>query len=280
VPNRIELRQEVEVPPQPENGIFSWIRDSDVSSSDRKEFVANLSYERAREGLSDEAVIREDILDKASFLKTFRLLLPSLGLVGGERVLEMGACHGWASVLIKQRFPGCTVVAADLLEDAIEHATKWESLFETQLDEKWACHCRHLPFADAQFDLIFTFASFHHFGVSNDFSGALSEMLRVLKPGGRIVLLYEPSCPPFLYGRAHRAVNRRREEEGVDEDLLVPARLSKTVGRLGAAIRIEYFPEPRFRDSPVSTLYYFLLSRFRWLCPLAMCTVNVEIAKR
>jgi len=277
---RIELREEVSVPAEPVDGIFSWIRDTDVSTSDRKEFVANDAYERAREELSDEAVIREDILDKASFLKTFRLLLPSLGLSGGEQVLEMGACHGWASVLVKQLFPNCTVVAADLLVDALGHATKWESLFETKLDERWACHCRNLPFADAQFDRIFTFASFHHFGVGNDFSRTLGEMLRVLKPGGRIVLLYEPSCPAFLYRRAYRAVNRRREEEGVDEDLVVPSRLARTIRGLGATCRVKYFPEPRFRDSPVSTMYYFVLSRLRWLCPLAMCTVNVEIVRR
>jgi ubiquinone/menaquinone biosynthesis C-methylase UbiE len=200
-------------------------------------------------------------------------------LHGGESVLEMGACHGWASTILKQCHPGCTVVVADLLADALAHAARWEELFEVSLDGKWACHCRNLPFADAQFDRIFTFASFHHFGIGNDYRGALSEMLRVLKPGGKIVLLYEPSSPSYLYEQAHRIVNRRRAEEGVDEDLIVPGRLQEEARQLGANASFQYFPESRNRESPSSTVYYALLAFFPWLCRFTVCTVNVTISK-
>jgi SAM-dependent methyltransferase len=261
------------------DGLYHWIRKDLLTASDNKEFASDAIFEQANADCSENQFIREDVLRKASFLKTFLLVPDRLGLSGNASVLEMGACNGWASALLKKNHPSCTVVATDLLAKALARSVHWERLFESRIDAKWACHCRQLPFADAQFDVVFTFASFHHFGIGNDFRGALKEMLRVVKPGGRIVLLYEPSCPPFLYKRAFAAVNRRREEEGVDEDLLVPSRLAKQVANLGAEARIEYFPEARFRDSPASTAYYFLLSRFPFLCRFAMCTVNVIIRR-
>jgi len=260
-------------------GIYTWISEDQLTKSDQKEFVSDDIFDRKNAQLSGINFIREDVLRKASFLKTFLLVQDRLELSGGECVLEMGACSGWASALIKRSRPNCTVVASDLLPKALARSVHYEDLFESRIDAKWSCHCRQLPFADAQFDVVFTFASFHHFGIGNDFRGALKEMLRVTKPGGRIVLLYEPSCPAFLYKHAFAAVNRRREEEGVDEDLLVPSKLAKQVAELGAEARIEYFPEARFRDSPPSTAYYFLLSRFPFLCRFAMCTVNVQISR-
>jgi len=261
------------------SGVSVWMGHQALTGSDRKELEANANFEGSIQGLSDIDFIREDAFNKSNFLKTFSSMEKLLSLDGRENVLEMGACHGWASALVKKNYPGCTVVAADLLAKALARSTHWENFFGSRIDGKWACQCRQLPFADAQFDVVFTFASFHHFGIENDFSGAIREMLRVLKPGGKIALLYEPSCPAFLYKKAFAAVNRRRADEGVDEDLIVPSRLQKQVEQLGGRAEIHYFPEARFRDSPASTAYYFLLSRFPFVCSFAVCTVNVMIWK-
>jgi SAM-dependent methyltransferase len=275
----ILLRQEASGVPVDEAGVRTWMEQSVLSFSDHKELQANASFEESICGKSESEFIAEDILAKSNFLKNFLALQGLLKLEGQERVLEMGACHGWASAVLKKSYPGCTVVATDLLAKALARSVFWEKFLQSRVDAKWASHCRQLPFADDQFDVVFTFASFHHFGVANDFSAVLREMLRVLQPHGRIVLLYEPSCPAFLYKQAFAAVNRRRHEDGVDEDLLVPSRITKQAALLGARVSVDYFPEPRFRDSPSAAAYYFGLSRFSALCRFAMCTVNVTITK-
>ena len=247
------------------------------SASDRKEFLSNDCYESSRTTWSAAQLLFGDILDKADFAKTFIELLPKLQLSGKEAVLEMGACHGWASALVKQAYPGCHVVASDLLTEALQHAEQWESFLGCRIDEKWACHCRDLPFADKQFDRVFTFASFHHFGVNNRFEESLREMLRLLRPGGKIVLLYEPSAPAFLYHRALNRVNRKRADEGVDEDLIIPERLQREASQLGAQVQIDYYPNPSHRESPGAAAYYFMLSKVRAFAPLSVCTINVTI---
>ena len=47
---------------------------------------------------------------------------------------------------------------------------------------------RKMPFADASFDVIFASLSLHHMGSKDDRQRAASEMLRVLKPGGSILI--------------------------------------------------------------------------------------------
>jgi len=49
---------------------------------------------------------------------------------------------------------------------------------------------RKMPFADASFDVIFASLSLHHMGDGADRQHAAAEMLRVLKPGG-VILIYD-----------------------------------------------------------------------------------------
>ncbi len=176
-------------------------------------------------------------------------------------------------------YPDGYFVAADLVPDCVRHATKWERLLGAEINEKWAFNCRDIPFQDAQFDVIFTFAAFHHFGENGNYEAAAREMIRILRPGGRIVLLYEPSSPQLLYRSAFKRVNRKRQTEGVDEDVLLCDKLRKVVERLGCSFEAATYPIWQYRESVGSTLYYFLLSRVGPLSKLFVSTVNIEIQR-
>jgi hypothetical protein len=104
-------------------------------------------------------------------------------------------------------------------------------------------------------------------------------MNRLLVRGGRIVLLYEPSSPDYLYSFAYRRVNRRRKRDGVDEDVIRLSHLRKIAAELGLKMQYDFFSEFKHRSSISSTLYYLTVSKLPLLKRLLVCTVNVTMEK-
>jgi SAM-dependent methyltransferase len=260
-------------------GVSHFLSDSIHSSSDQKEFAFRQRHRERNRGYCGVDLF-DDIIFKTEFIRAFRKLIPRLELTGTERVLEMGAGHGWASVLLKRAFPDCYVVASDLVPAALQFCVNYEQILGLSIDEKWAFNCRESPFNGNSFDRIFTMAAFHHFGVKNDFSGALDEMLRILKPNGKIVLLYEPCAPKYLYKIMYQIVNTRRLEEGVDEDILVISRLREYSEKYNCSLSVEYYPAFQDRSGLKAQLYYYVLAKATPLLKAAVCCANITIEKR
>jgi ubiquinone/menaquinone biosynthesis C-methylase UbiE len=62
----------------------------------------------------------------------------------------------------------------------------------------YVCDCRRLPFEDATYDAVIIQGGLHHLQqLSEDLVACLDEIRRVLKPGGRFVMV-EPWLTPFL----------------------------------------------------------------------------------
>lgn len=260
--------------------VISYFNSSVMIDSDQKEFIATGKHEENVVQNQEMAITTfNDVVFKADFIRTFEALIPRLDLSGTEKILEMGAAHGWASALLKSKYPDCYVVASDLVPDAIKHAAIYEKLLNINLDEKWSFNCRDIPFEAETFDRIFAFAAFHHFGEYGDYSNCLEQMVNILKPKGKIVLLYEPSSPQYLYKYAFKRVNKRLEIDGVDEDVLVPSKIKKIAEKLGCKFEYELFPFYNHRPSIASTNYYYLLSKLGWFQRFFVSTVNIVIEK-
>ena len=101
------------------------------------------------------------------------------------RILDLGAGNGWLSYRLAQR--GHIVAAIDLLlnpQDGLGTYVHYDATFtpvQAEFDR--------LPFDDAQFDLTIFNASLHY---AVNYETTLCEALRVLHPGGQIVVLDSP----------------------------------------------------------------------------------------
>lgn len=111
-----------------------------------------------------------------------------LGLLGaqpGERVLDAGCGGGWlARAVASQVASGGSVVGVDASTAAVELAARLsEGEPRGQLTYERA-DLRALPLADASFDAV---ACISVLGFCDDPGRALSELRRVLRPGGRLL---------------------------------------------------------------------------------------------
>ncbi len=255
-------------------GIFYYLNDKILSKSDWKELIAHQTFEDYRTEKNQDDTF-DAIVFRSPTIQSFQKLIPNLDISGHETILEMGGGFCWASALLKREYPQAYVVGSDLIHSNLKFTVKFEKILHTHLNEKWVFNSRYIPFVDGQFDRIFTFAAFHHFGENNDFSQTLQEMIRILKPQGKIILLFEPSSPRYLYQWAFNRVNKNPY---ADEDILILSHLQKYVHSLNCHFSAQFYPDYHHRGI-AETIYYYTLNKLGILQKLLPCTVNIVIQK-
>jgi 2-polyprenyl-3-methyl-5-hydroxy-6-metoxy-1,4-benzoquinol methylase len=127
-------------------------------------------------------------------------LVRHAGIRSGQRVLDV-AC-GTGPVAITAARAGAMVKAIDLTPQLLERARENAALAGVTVDFGEA-DVEHLPFGDAEFDVVVSQYG-HMFAPRPDV--AISEMLRVLKPGGTIAFSTWP--PELLVGKTFMLVGR------------------------------------------------------------------------
>jgi SAM-dependent methyltransferase len=187
--------------------------------------------------------------------------------------LELGGGQCWGACVVKRLYPGKRVTGSDIAEPAVRSAGKWESIFGVKLDEVRVARSYATGFSDESFDLIFAFQSAHHF---RNHMGTLTEIKRILRPGGVALYLNEPGCPGYLYPFALRRVNAKRP--AVPEDLIINRLLVSAAERIG--LRSSVRPDPHLDGRGVKEmLYYYVLSKVRPLQKALPCTVDFIFEK-
>jgi ubiquinone/menaquinone biosynthesis C-methylase UbiE len=113
---------------------------------------------------------------------------------GGD-VLEIGCGMGTDALQFARG--GATVTVVDLTQSAIDITRKRFEVYGFPLNAQVA-DAESLPFRDNTFDVVYSFGVLHH---TPDTEKALHEAVRVLKPGGRlIVMLYHSRSLHFWLG--------------------------------------------------------------------------------
>jgi demethylmenaquinone methyltransferase/2-methoxy-6-polyprenyl-1,4-benzoquinol methylase len=116
-----------------------------------------------------------------------RQLVRSADAPSGARILDAATGTADVAIAFADVLPECHVVGVDLSEGML--AVGSEKIAKRQLGDRVQLHLgdvMKLPYADGEFDAV-TIA----FGLRNlpGYDGGISEMTRVLKPGGRLLIL-------------------------------------------------------------------------------------------
>ncbi|WP_414688531.1 class I SAM-dependent methyltransferase [Mycobacterium sp.] len=128
-----------------------------------------------------------DLLTRALGMgKAYDSLVAQAELTDGLRVLEIGSGTGNVTTRVKRVAPGADVIGADPDPLAIARAQrKVRGLTGIRFERAYA---QELPFPDGEFDRVLSSMMLHH--LDDDVKvGALAEVYRVLRPGGRLHIL-------------------------------------------------------------------------------------------
>ena len=123
-------------------------------------------------------------------------LLDGLRLTGQENLLDVGCGRGLLLIGAARRLPNGRAVGVDLwsqvdLSDNSASATLANAAAEG-VPERVEVHegdMRKLPFADASFDAVVASLSIHNIYNVEGRREAIGEIVRVLKPGGKVALM-------------------------------------------------------------------------------------------
>lgn len=107
-----------------------------------------------------------------------QLILEYFGDLNGKRVLDVGCGKGRFARVLAERYPAASIVGFDLAEAMLRHVPTGVSACAGSMTT--------LPFPAGAFDCVYATESLEH---AVEIDVAVAEMCRVVKPGGRIVII-------------------------------------------------------------------------------------------
>ena len=148
---------------------------------------------------------------RAGKLQLRERLLDGLALNGDEKILDVGCGRGLMAIGAARRLKTGKVTAIDTWDPASLSGSSQESAKENAKAEGVADRvrfeagdARKLVYPANHFDVVVSFAALHRLADDHERDQAVTAILRVLKPGGRL-LIFDTAETGYLAGRLRAA---------------------------------------------------------------------------
>ena len=157
------------------------------------------------------------------------------------RLLNIGCAHGPDFLPFRQNFD---LYGVDFASQMLRFAQQYSQKFNFAVNLSVA-DASHLPFSDEVFDWAISVATYHHIKSKTERQAALSELRRVLKPGGEaFITLWNRWQPRFWFGDKEVAVPWRTKDKTLERYyyLFSYPELERLVKEAGFSV-LKSFPE-------------------------------------
>ena len=214
-------------------------------------------------GRYEETVGRE--VEKYSGMKydEFReRLTKAIDAREGDITLDIGTGTALVAIEIAKKTGG-KVVAVDITPEMLEIAkSNIQKAHLTEKIELKCCSAKKLPFADTSFDLVTSALAMHHMEIPK----VLSEMVRVLKKGGRLVIADMGASPwwrtplgrvfvqvtTFLYRYINPFSPKRQAETAASKNVYTSEEWEKLLEETSLRIfKVQSYPNPKGKWYPL-----------------------------
>ena len=161
------------------------------------------------------------------------------------RLLNLGCAHGPDFLPFQSRFE---LYGADFSPEMLRFAHRYSQKFKFSVSLTLA-EVSHLPYGDESFDWAISVATYHHIAEKEPRLAALSELRRVLKPGGEaFITVWNHGQPRFWFHRSEVAVPWRTKNKTLYRYyyLFSYPELEKLARQAGFQV-LKSFPESAYR---------------------------------
>ena len=173
------------------------------------------------------------------------------------KIIELGSGISWCSIMLSRLENVDEIIALDRDKQRLAIGEKYFlPAYKGNADKITFLEgdFHNVPFDGSQFDFAVCDASLHH---SDDLTGYLEEISRILKPDGRLIALREPILPSFWLLRIWRKFNfgRLEKKKGDIENIYSKEEWERYFQKAGFRVRFfECFPKTTFKERIVYLL--------------------------